>query len=206
MAKGPKYSEYVTAVGMAKMSFLDKPSPPYQGKGDPMYKTRILIEDTAENRAWCEGVIAKALEEAKKNGVKIKKVFHNPFIMPEDVDEDDFVAEEGKDYPKYDEDHVGKIFFEAKSKYQPGLIDAAKQSLPEGVRIFGGDTIREKIVAAPFVSGANTGITLRLITVQLIEKNAAFGGDRAPDTGGFDEVEGGYIAPAGSGDDEEEEF
>lgn len=206
MAKGPKFKEWITPVGMAKVVFVHQPSPPYEGKGDPMYKTRILLDDTKANRDWVAEVIAKALDEAKSAGVKLKKTYHNPFILPEDVDEDDFVPEEGKERPKYDEDHQGKIFFDMKSKYQPGLIDTAKQSLPEDVKIFGGDSIRVKMIAAPFVSGANTGITLRLNVVQLVEKNSSFtGGGKGPNTDGFDDIEG-YVAPEGEAGDEDEDF
>jgi hypothetical protein len=204
MAKGPQFKDWVTPVGMFKMTFLDKPSPPFEGKGDPMYKTRILLDDTAENREFVAKVIAKAEEEAKTHKVKLKKQYHNPFIMPEDMDDDDFVPEEGKTNPKYDEDHRDKIIFDIKSKYKPGLIDAARESLPEDVKIYGGDKGRVKFVASPFVSGANTGITLRLVTVQLVEKNANYGGNRGPNTDGFDDIDG-YVAPAGSGEDDEEE-
>lgn len=202
MAKGPKFSNYVSPKGMAKMAFVHKPSAPFEGKGEPMYKCRILIEDNAANRAWVEGVVAKALEESKAADLKIKKQFHSPFIMPEDIDEDDFIPANGKDYPKYDEDHRDKIIFEAKSKFAPGVIDTQRQSLPEGVMVYGGDTIRMKIEAAGFVSGANTGITLRLKTVQLIEKNASFSANRGPDVDGFDDIDG-YVAPE---DGENEDF
>lgn len=205
MAKGPQFKDWITPVGVAKMTFLDKPSAPYEGKGDPQYKTRILLEDTPENRAWCAKVIATAEAEAKEHKVKLKKQFHNPFIYPEDVDEDDFVPEEGKQHPKYDEDHRDKIFFEAKSKFKPGLIDTLREALPDDVKIYGNDEIRMKFVAAPFVSGANTGITLRLLTVQLIEKKTSFGANRGPNTDGFDDIDG-YVAPVSEGDDEEEEF
>lgn len=198
-----KFKEHVSPIGVAKMAFLDKPSAPYEGKGDPQYKTRILLEDTKENREWIDGVIETALAEAKTAGVKMKKVWHNPFIMPEDVDEDDFEVQDGKTYPKYDEDHRGKIIFEAKSKYKPGLIDTARQSLPDDVKIYGDDTIRMKVQATPYLNGSNSGITLRLVTVQLIEKNANYSGGGAPSTDGFDDVDG-YVAPSGESEGDED--
>ena len=202
MAKAPKFKNWITPVGTAKVTFVNQPSAPYQGKGDPMYKCRILIEDNDENRKWVQGVIDVALEEAKREGIKMKKNYHNPFVFPEDVDEDSFIPEEGKDRPRFDEDHRGKIFFDAKSKFQPGLIDTARNALPEDTKIYGGDTIREKLEAAPFVSGANTGITFRLKTVQLIEKNSSFtGGKRGVDTDGFDNIDGYVAEPSGGEED-----
>jgi hypothetical protein len=197
MAKGPKFSTAISPVGIAKVAFLHNPSKPFEGNGDPHYKTRALMEDTEENRAFCTGVIDTALAEAKANSIKIKKQFHNPFTFPEDVDEDDFIPDEGKERPKYDEDYRGKIFFEAKSYFPPSLIDSARQSLAEDVKVYNMDEIRVKIEAAPFVSGANTGITLRLKTVQLIKKNAVF--SRGPDIDGFDDIEG-YTGNDTSGD------
>lgn len=205
MAKRPQFAAYVSPIAKAKMAFLDKPSKPYKDGDKETFKVRGLIEDTAENRAWVQKIIDKALEEAKANGIKMKKVFHIPFIMPEDVDEDDFIPEAGKDRAKYDEDHRGKIFFDAKSIYKPGLIDTARESLPESVKIYGGDDIRVKFEAEPYLNGTNCGITLRLKTVQLVAKNTSFTGGRGPDTDGFDDIDG-YRAPADEDGDEDEDF
>lgn len=190
-----KYSRPVTPIGIAKFCWVDKPDTGHDGKSNPKYKSRILIDDTEENRAWCEEMHQKALAEAKKAGVKIKKVHKTPFQYPEDQDEDDFIPAEGKDKPKLDEDHKGRIFFEAKTAFQPGLIDCSSppQSLPEGARIMGGDKIRLKIEFNPY-EGLGSGISFRLVTVQLIEKNSAFAGGGV-DTDGFGEVDGGYTAP-----------
>ncbi len=188
-----KFTRSVSPRGTFKFTWLDKPDNGYDGKSEPKYKTRVLIEDTPENRAWANGVIETTLEEAKAQGVKLKKVFHNPFVFPEDVDEDDFIPAEGRDKPKYDEDHRGKIFFETKSSYRPSQIDASKDPLPEGVRIMSGDQGRVKIEPTAY-EGLGSGISLRPVTVQLLAKNTSFSG-RA-DTDGFDEEEG-YTA-AGS--------
>lgn len=205
MAKKYKFSQYVSPVGIAKLTFLDKPSKPFTEGGTEYYKTRILLEDDQKTRDWINKIIETAQKEAKEAGVKLKKNFHVPFVFPEDVDEDDFIPDEGKERPKYDEEHREKIFFEAKSQYKPGLIDTAKQSLPEDVRIMGGDDIRLKFIAAPYVSGANTGITLRLRTVQLVNKNTSFSGSGEPDTDGFDDIDG-YVAPDVDDDDGDEDF
>lgn len=199
MAK-PKYTQFVTPAGIAKYTFLDKPQEPYQGKGDPSFKVRILIDDTAENRAWIDKVVETGLAEAKKNGVKLKKVFRNPFNFPEDQDEDDYIPEEGKDRPKLDEDHKGRIFVEFKSKFKPGLIDSARNTLPDDVKIYGGDNIRVKFELNPYEM-QGSGLSLRLKVVQLIAKNTSFSGGGV-NTDGFDDVEGGYVAEPGDDDEE----
>ena len=205
MAKGKKliYEEVVWPTAMLKLCFLNEPSQQFDGKGDPMYKVRVLLEDTEENRAKIEGALDRAREAAKKNGVKLKKVHKLPFLMPEDVDEDDFIPAEGKDRPKYDEDYQGKIIFETKSKFPPMMIDAQRKALPEDVKIYSGDQGRVKTEVMPY-EGLGSGISLRLKAVQLIAKNTSFSGGYN-NTDGFDDVEGGYVA-GGSSDDDDENF
>lgn len=202
MAK-PKFSRLVSPVGIAKLAFVHDPSQPFEGKGDPQFKIRVLLDDTEENRKWCDETFEQGKAEAKANKVKLKKAAKNPFNFPEDADEDDFIPEDGKDKPKFDEDYRDRIWFETKSKYQPGLIDTARQALPEGVKIFNNDDVRTKIELNPY-EGFGSGLSLRLITVQLVNKNSSFTPGQA-DTDGFGDVEDGYVAPSG-GDDEDEDF
>ncbi|MBD3755119.1 MAG: DUF2815 family protein [Gammaproteobacteria bacterium] len=204
MTKGPKFKNHVSPVGTAKLAFIEKPSKPFKEGDSEDYKVRVLLDDTPENREWCESVVETALAEAKQHNIKVKKVYHNPFVYPEDVDPDDYVAEPGKDRAKYDEDHQGRIFFQAKSKFKPGRIDTDRESLPDNVKIYGDDKIRVKVEAAPYANGSNTGVTLRLKTVQLVEKNASFSG--GVDTEGFDEIEGYTIGGEGGDAIEDEDF
>lgn len=196
----PKYSAWISPVGIAKKCWVNKPSKPFDGKGPEQYKITLVLEDTPELREKIDEIMAKAVKEAKTNKVKIKKVYQTPFKYPEDVDEDDFIPEEGKQYPKLDEDFRDKIFFETKSQFKPGLIDSKNQSLPEDVFPFNGDKVRVKVEFNPY-EGFGSGISFRLKTVQLVEKNTSF--DHAPDIDGFDEIEDGYVAPS---QEEEEDF
>ena len=199
-----KNPRVVTPVGIAKFCWVmpDKPDTGWDGKSDPHYKTRILIDDTPENREWMESVMEQGAAFAKQEGIKLKKKFNTPFKLPEDQDEDDYIPAEGKDRPKLDEDHKDRIFFEAKSKYPPGLIDTARESLPEDVKVMGGDKIRLKVELNPY-EGLGSGISFRLKTVQLVEKNSNFSGGGGVDTDGFDDVEGGYVAGGNNDDDED---
>ena len=197
-----KFSEFVTPVGIAKYCWVVNPDSGFDGKGDPKFKLRLLIDDTTEAREWVERVISKGVEEAKAAGIKLKKVFKNPFQFPEDQDEDDYVPQDGKDKPKLDEDHQGRIFFEIKSGFKPGLIDSAREELPEDIKIMSGDKVRVKFVLNPY-EGLGSGISLRLKVVQLIEKNTSYSGGGRPNTDGFDDIDG-YRA-GGGGDSTEDD-
>lgn len=198
MAEKKKFPTLVTPRGTAKYAWLNKPDTKFSQKPEGEYKVRILIEDNAESRAFCEKVIELAKAFAKESDIKLKKGFHVPFVFPEDVDEDDFIPEEGKDNPKFTEDYRGKIFFEAKSVFKPGLIDSKKNELPATVYPMSGDQIKIKIAIAPY-DGLGSGVALKLNVVQLIEKNTSFSGK--PNTDGFDE-EDGYEAPGGADDED----
>ncbi len=200
MAEKKKFPTLVTPLGIAKYAWLNKPDTKFSQKPEGEFKVRILIEDNEQGRAFCDKVIEAGKAFAKETDVKLKKTFHSPFIFPEDVDEDDFLPEEGKEKPKYDEDYRGKIFFDAKSVFKPGLIDAKKVELPENVYPMPGDKIKVKIAVSPY-DGLGSGIALKLNVVQLIEKNTSFSGK--PNTDGFDE-EDGYEAP--HREEGEEEF
>jgi hypothetical protein len=198
--KKVKFSAPVSPVGIAQHAWINKPAAPYEGKGEPQYKITLLLEDTKENRAWADGAIATALAEAKTAGIKIKKVFNNPFTYPEDVDEDDFVVDPETGKSKLDESYRGKIYFTAKSQYQPGMIDTAREPLAEDVRIMSGDEVRVKVTLNPY-EGLGSGVSLRATTVQLVAKNTSFSG--GPRTDGFDDIDG---YQGNSSSEEEEQF
>jgi len=191
--KKPKFQHPVSPIGIAKYCWVNNPDKGFDGKNEPKYKTRIVIEDTEENRAWVENVLKVAQVEAKANDIKLKKVFKSPFQFPEDQDEEDFIPQAGKERPKLDEDHRGRIYFDAKSSFKPGLIDSARKELPEDVKIMSGDKIKIKVEVLPY-DGLGSGVSLRLKVVQLIEKNTTYSGSGKPNVEGFDDVEGGYTA------------
>lgn len=197
-----KYSRLVSPKGTFAKTWITKASTKFQSDEEE-FKTDFVMEDTDENREWCEKIFQQGVAEGKKGGVKMRKNAQSPFKFPEDIDEDDFVPEEGKDRPKYDpEVYKDKIFFTTKSKFKPGLIDAAKQELAEDVPIFGGDIGRIKFELNPY-EGFGSGVSLRLVTAQLIEKNSAFGGSYSADTDGFDEEEDGFVGQPADGAEEE---
>lgn len=199
--KQPKFAEVVFPVGVANKAYNLTVPDEYQGKSE--YKMRFTLDDTEENRAALDGFITKARDEAKKHGIKLKKNHKIPFLYPEDHDEDDFTIQEGKKYAKYDETCVGKIIIEMKTKFKPGQIDTARETLPEGIKIFSGDVVRPKCELVPY-EGLGSGFSLRLKVVQLVEKNSSFSGGGV-NTDGFDEIDG-YVADNGFESDDDEAF
>jgi hypothetical protein len=183
MAEKFKFSTFVTPKGIAKYAWLDKPDKYQLERGKTQYSIRVLIEDTEKNREWVEKVLATTKAEAAKAKVKLKKQFNTPFRLPEDQDEDDFVPADGKDKPKYDEDHKGRIFFEIKTGYIPAQFGLEKDDdgnligLPEGTRIMSGDKVKVKFRLNPY-DGLGSGVSFRLMSVQLVEKNSNFSGGK----------------------------
>jgi hypothetical protein len=199
-----QFAKYATPLCIAKFAYLDVPDAGYNAKpGDKQYyKIRGIIEDTPENRAWVANVLAVAKTEAAAASVKLKKTFNSPFKMPEDQDEDDFIPAEGKDKPKFDEDHAGAIFFETKSLYQPALLDSLGDSLPAGVKIMSGDKVYIEIQANPYDT-LSTGVSLRVLGVQLFQKATGFGGDGGKAGSTLGAKTGGYVAPVAANDNED---
>lgn len=188
-----KNSTFVTPVGMAKYAWLNQPDTTFANGGEGKYKIRVLIDDNEENRAWVANVIETAKADAKTNGLLIKKNFNNPFKFPEDLEPEEFEVQAGKERPKYDEDHKGKIFFEASSKFKAGQIDSGLQELPDDVLIMSGDKVRVKFQTNPYDT-LSSGISLRLMIVQLVEKNSTFTGTGGINTEGFSPLENGFRA------------
>lgn len=204
MSQGkPKAPHTVSPLGIFKYAWLNKPDTKFAKDGGGDFKVRVLIEDNADNRAWAEKVIEDAKAFARIAGVKLKKGHKTPFMFPEDFDEDDFIPDPETGKAAYDEDHKGKIVFECKSKYKPGLIDSHKQELPEDILVMSGDKGKVKVQLNPY-DGLGSGISLRLKVAQLIEKNTTYSGGGV-DTSGFDD-EDGYTAPARGAEDDDDAF
>jgi hypothetical protein len=209
-----KFSKFTTPTGTAKYAWLDKPDPYGQKLTPPKteYKIRILLDDTPENRAFIEKVIETGKSEAAKAGIKLKKQFKTPFRFPEDQDEDDYVPQDGKDKPKLDEDHQGRIFFEAKTGFIPASLSMEKdakgvlQGLPEGTKIMSGDLVRVQFTLNPY-DGLGSGISLRLNAVQLRKKNSNFqGGNYNSSDFGDDDEEDQVEGDENQSDDDEIPF
>ena len=91
------------------------------------------------------------------------------------------------------DNEVGEVTFVAKTQYDPKFFDSSGQIIASKIpKIFGGSVIAVGGTFTPYDNGSNVGIKMNLNRVQIIE--LATGGNN--DDGGFDAVEGGYIADA----------
>lgn len=178
--------------GMAKYAWLDKPDPYQMDKGKEQYKLRMLLDDDDTMREQIALIMSTGIKEAKLASVKLKKVVANPFKFPEDMDEDDYVVQEGYEKPKLDEDHKDRIWVEVKTSFKPAMIGTAKnekgeyEALPDNVKIMSGDIVRIKVMVNPY-EGFGGGISLRLVTAQLVKKSSNF--TQGADTRGFDDFD-----------------
>lgn len=203
MAAKFKYSRHTTPFNCeAFYVWLEKPQDGFKEGDKPKYKITVATDDTHEARTWCQKVTDTALEEAKASGVKMKKAFDVPFKYPEDFDDEEF-GDKPDGTRGINEKLKGKIWFKTSSQFPSTLIDAMREALPEGIFPRGGDTVKVRVEAVPYLNGANCGITLRPVTVMLIEKRAGFAGEA--DTEGFEDEEGGYVPPK-TNDEGNEEF
>ena len=110
----------------------------------------------------------------------------------EQVAVDEFGAKKAKTakMPYKQDEETGEIIINAKSKYQPkvydtqgGYVDPAQMP-----NIWGGSVLRLKGIINPYDRNGNTGISLLLDKVQIVELSE---GMRQDD--GFEPIEGGYV-------------
>jgi hypothetical protein len=188
MAKeASKKVKQVTPKGIAALANIDTPHT--KGKyADNKYKVTLKLEKGVEaNDNFVEHLRSLAKEAGEKQKAAWGKKKLEVFDPIKDGDDSDYEGDAGFWLVKF------------KSKNKPDRRDAARKPLPKSVKIFGGDVIKVAFGTRPFnepVQGKG-GISLYLNAVQLLEKNAAYGGDA------FDEEEG-YRADESDFDDEDD--
>lgn len=163
----------VSPAGTAGFSYLDRPDS--EGKyADDKYKTQIRYDDPNVDLSRVEKACRAA---AKLEWGKVPEDLKMPF-GPSTRDEDE-----------------GIIILKASSKFAPTVIDAKRNPLPEGVKVFGGDLIKLSAQTYPYektdqvievvngkkkrVTVKTYGVSLQLRGVQLLEKRGGAGGSDA---------------------------
>lgn len=183
-----------TPPGFAVFAWLNEPDTKYNEAGE--YKLTVSLEDTPAVRAMLERIESEARAAAPQMSppVKLKRVLSSvPWKLPEDDDPTD---------PDFREELRDRIRITAKSKFKPGFVDSKVQTLPEDVWPARGDKVSLKAYIKPY-DGLGGGISLRLKTVQLIEKNFRGGG---VDAEGFEAYDEGYSASVEADDSEPEDY
>lgn len=159
--------KYKTSQGKLQYPWLNKPDTKFNEEG--VYKTSISVkpEDAKD-------LIASIQEFAK--------------------DELGKKAEKGR-LPFKKDDTTGEIIFNMKSRYAPKLVDSKGNPIVGDIpQVWGGTIAKVKGDVFSYDKGANYGVGMTLLAVQLIELAESTGGDSE----GFEAVEGGYVASASS--------
>jgi hypothetical protein len=155
---------FITDQGVAVYPWLNKPDTKFDPDGT--YKTGIRV-NSDDAQSLIKSMRQMAVDEFGKKGEVAK--------LPFQVDED-----------------TGDIIFNAKSKYQPKMVDSMGEVIDPKNRpqVWGGSIIRVKGAMNPYQAAGNIGISLQLSAVQIIElSEGESNGDNT-----FDAVEGGFIA------------
>jgi hypothetical protein len=192
--KKKQYIKVVIGPGVAAYSWLQKPDTGHK-YSDNKYKVTVVTDgdyDTSD-------LEAKAKEAAKLHWGKVPEDLKLFIVNGDDV------ADNAKNKDKDKEEFRGKLLFTAKSKFQPGFVDAKRNELPEGVEVKAGDLIKVSALLYPYeqedemiekvgnkkvkTKVTTYGISLQLRNVQLLEKRNN-GGSAADDFDNEDGYEG----------------
>ena len=188
-----------TPIGLAKFPNLVSVDPHPEFGGD--YSVQLLLDkDNPEAQAFVAKIqqLRDEMHAQMQANMGRKKPWNTPhFPISDDVDQD------GEESGKYN------IRIKSKGSYERGgqtierkvnFFDATGQKVENPAQAFGGEVpmgskIAAAIQVAPYQSGANFGVTLRIEAIQVIE----LGGSNAPASAeacGFAVHDGGFAAPA----------
>lgn len=160
----------VSPEATAAYAWLSRPDEG-QEYSDGKYKvTLVLDKGDKDVEAFIKDISAKAEEALEQEFTKVPKNARMPFKDGDDTDKEEF---------------EGKYLIVAKTKFQPGFVDSAKQPLDEETFPMSGDVIRASFALIPYKAGGAIGVTSQLRNVMLIDKrNNGSGFDD------FDDIEG----------------
>jgi hypothetical protein len=160
MANGNKPQRMVTPVGEAKWPHLNKPKPPFEGRGPAKYQVDVVFDPrtSPEWKAWATEFKARFNALAKKSP--------DNFPIKKELDEND--------------QETGRFYFTAKTgeQFKPFVCDRYGKPIPEDVNVGNGSQVRLSYIENVY-EGFGGGINLYLNAVQVIElvayqgKNAA---------------------------------
>jgi len=164
MAQKQKKQSFMTPEGTSIYPWINRPD--VQFDSDGVYKTQLKM----------------SADEAKPLVERIRKVAN---------DELGSKAAKAR-MPFKSDDETGDIIFTVKSRYAPKVVDASGQILT-GTNIppiMGGATLKLAGNLSPYDVGGNTGVSMQMSAVQVIELAEGTNADGNP----FDKVEGGFVA------------
>ena len=181
-----KLKNFVTPAGTLSWPWIGKPDTRYNPEG--VYKSDFIIneEQAKPLMALCEEVFV-----AEFGAAKLKKA-RMPF--EEEVDEAG--------------NPTGNIKFKFKSSRQPKLYDAKGKQIARTIQVASGTLAKVATALKPYATGINTGVTMYLNDVQILELvEFGGGGTKFKAEEGFDFVdEGGSDVAEPSTADESGDF
>lgn len=190
MSKRPRLpmARIVTAKGLAHFSYVNKPDTEGQ-YSDGKYKITVSFPADSEFVSTLEEKVDALLKE--QYGSNIPRNVHSPVRIGDETNM---------------ESMAGRVFIRAKSAKQPVVVDAQKQPLPEGLTVFGGDTVKVAMTLAVYEAGTSKGVTAYLDAIQLIEKrsNGSSGADMFGVEDGFTAEASAAVSAVDSFDDDDD--
>lgn len=195
-----KVVKVVSPRGVVAYGYIHRPDSGGQFS-DNKYKLDLVCDPDAPELKEIE---KKCKQAAKEKWGKVPADLKLPFIDGDEREQEEF---------------HGKVILRPKSKFMPTVVDAKRQELPEGVKVFSGDVVKFSAVLYPYekpetviekVNGKKVkrketiyGVSLQLRGVQLLEKRAVSSyGDAADDF----EDEDGFDAAEGYRSDDDDSF
>lgn len=155
---------FQTPLGRARYAWLTKPDTAFNKEGE--YKTQLLV--TASEAEGLKDILIHAAQNFFGGGASSARL------------------------PMTQDEETGDIIFKMKSKFEPKFYDSQGNIITEGnvPPLFSGSQIRVGGVITHY-DGKTTGkgLTLNINKVQIVEAVSS-----SPDGGGFDAVEGGFVA------------
>lgn len=155
---------FVSPKGTAAYAWLMKPDTKFNPEG--VYKTSLVVKAGKEADAFVEAIKNAYVEELGAKKLAKANLSH-------DVNEDE-----------------GTVTFKFKSKQKPKLFDSKGKPITGEISVGNGSVIKVAGGFGAYDKGANTGVTLYLNSVQIIDLVEWTG------SSGFEAEEGGFVAEA----------
>jgi hypothetical protein len=159
-----KNEQFTSPAGTAVYPYLTRADFEYEPEG--VFKTKLrMSEADASDLIKTIGEVANTEFGAKAKTARM------PFTKVEDT---------------------GEVEFLIKSRFKPKVVDSKGKLIPEDEvpAIFGGSRLRVAGTIAPYNRSGNTGVSLRLAGVQIVELSEGSGSAGM----NFGAVEGGFVA------------
>jgi hypothetical protein len=166
MQKKQKKVKFTTQQGRAQYPWLNEPDVAFGN--EPKYKTNLIVQDAS-------GLVSQIEKIAEEQFGSDWSKARLPFKTDEDT---------------------GETVFITKSKYVPHFFDSSGQNLvgAQVPTLWGGSVLKVGGYIAPYTVSGQSGISLQLTRVQVIDPVSSSNGDGGSNGEGFEAVsEGGFI-------------